>query len=290
MCVIEIQITAGGGGTNLVLAGDGRLPFPGNLHSMYSTCPKCGYAPAAGDMAAQGRCPACGIIFAKWMKQRFRPPESELVTAARPSSDWAGSLLARLFYVEHHVNPILFVGRCAVLVGLVVWSIWFFQTDHRELYGHLPEINGSIMHAVNLAFHEAGHVLFMVLGNFMMVLGGSLMQLIVPAAVIFAFVFKHDNTFGGAVALWWLGQSAMDLAPYIYDARSGQLLLIGGFIGQERPGAHDWSNLLGRLGMLDYGHALGTVTNFVGISVMVLALAWAAYVLYLQYENLDRRF
>ena len=73
-------------------------------------------------------------------------------------------------------------------------------------------------------------------------------------------------------------------------ARSGQLLLIGGFIGQERPGAHDWTNLLGRLGMLDYGHALGTFTNFTAMLVMVVALMWAACLLYLQYQNLDGRF
>ena len=204
-------------------------------------------------------------------------------------SRWA-RLSAHLFHVQSHVNPVLFGGRCVTLVGLIIWSIWFFQTDHRELYGHLPEINGSIMHNINLAFHEAGHLLFMFLGDFMMVLGGSLMQLIVPAAVMLAFVFKHENAFGGAVAAWWLGQSTMDLAPYIYDARAGQLLLIGGFIGRERPGAHDWTNLLGRMGMLDHAHALGTFTNFVGMTVMVLALTWAGYVLYLQYRNLDRRF
>lgn len=39
-----------------------------------------------------------------------------------------------------------------------------------------------------------------------------------------AFVFTHGNAFGGAAAMWWLGQSAMDLAPYIHDAQSGQLL------------------------------------------------------------------
>ncbi|NIV73772.1 MAG: hypothetical protein GWN37_02750, partial [Gammaproteobacteria bacterium] len=60
--------------------------------------------------------------------------------------------------------------------------------------------------------------------------------------------------------------------------------------GLERPGSHDWTNLLHRLGMLDYGHALGTFTNFVGMATMVLALAWAGYVLVLQYRNLDRRF
>ncbi len=257
---------------------------------MYSTCPKCGHASAAENLAGRGKCPACGLIFKKWMAQRFRPPTPVTVASTEAASEWWGRFVGHLCHVQSHVNPILFGGRCVTLVGLVIWSIWFFQTDHRELWGHLPEINSSIMHNVNLAFHEAGHMLFMFLGNFMMVLGGSLAQLIVPAVVIVAFVFKHENAFGGAVALWWLGQSAMDLAPYIYDARTGQLLLIGGFIGQERPGAHDWTNLLGRLGMLDYGHALGTFTNVMGMTVMVLALTWAGYVLYLQYQNLDRRF
>jgi len=241
-------------------------------------------------MAERGQCSACGLIFKKWMKQRFRPRTAAPAASVEAATEWRGRLAGHLIHVQSQVNPIVFGGRCMTLVGLIIWSIWFFQTDHRELYGHLPEINASIMHNVNLAFHEAGHLLFMFLGDFMMVLGGSLAQLIMPAAVMVAFVFKHDNAFGGAVALWWLGQSAMDLAPYVYDARAGQLLLLGGFIGQERPGAHDWTNLLGRLGMLDYGHALGTFTNFVGMAVMVLASMWAGYLLYLQYQNLDRRF
>ena len=218
------------------------------------------------------------------MKQRFRSPASSAPPSPRAADGWRERLSAHLFHVPENVNAILFGGRCIALLGLVVWSIWFFQTDHRVLYGHLPEINSSIMHNINLAFHEAGHLLFMFLGDFMAVLGGSLMQLIVPATFMLAFVFKHQNTFGGAVAFWWLGQSAMDLAPYVYDARSGQL------IGRERPGAHDWTNLLGRLGILDYAHALGTFVNFAGMAVMVLALMWAGYVLYLQYRNLDRRF
>ncbi|MDX1434214.1 MAG: zinc ribbon domain-containing protein [Gammaproteobacteria bacterium] len=259
---------------------------------MYSTCPKCGHRPAGADLARASACPACGVVFSKWLKQRLRP-EAPIETdepALEALDGVLRSLAAPLFHVGANVNPFLFAGRCVTLIALAVWSVWFFQTDHRELYGHLPEINESFMHTVNLAFHEAGHVLFRLLGEFMAVLGGSLMQLLVPAAVLVAFVYRHDNAFGGAVALWWLGQSAMDLAPYIYDAKHGQLLLIGGFIGAERPGAHDWSNILGRLGMLDYSHALGTLMNVFGMVVMVLALVWGAWLLRSQYANLDRRF
>lgn len=257
---------------------------------MYATCPKCGHTPGDGNTGEAATCPACGLIFSKWMKQRFRPEDPlprEEVAVGGDRWQW---LKEQLLYVEPNVNVILFGGRCLVLAGLVLWSVWFFQTDYGELYGHLPEINGSFMHAINLAFHEAGHILFRVLGDFMGVLGGSLMQLLVPAAVLATFVFKHRNTFGGAVGLWWLGQSAMDLAPYINDARAGQLLLLGGVLGRERPGYHDWTNLLGRLDLLTWDHALGGLVNYAGMGLMLLALIWGGYILFLQHRNLDRRF
>ena len=258
---------------------------------MYATCPKCGHSPPEVDLSREAACPACGVVFRKWMKQRFRPEHP--VERARPDEDASHAgrwreLATPLFHVAPNVNPILLGGRCLTLIGLVVWTGWFFQTDHRELHGHLPEINESFMHVVNLAFHEAGHVLFRPFGEFMAVLGGSLMQLLVPIAVTIAFVYRHDNAFGGAVGAWWLGQSALDLAPYIYDAAHGQLLLVGGFIGAERPGAHDWSNILSRLNMLEHGHALGTLVNALGMMLMVLALIWGAYLLRLQYHNLAR--
>jgi hypothetical protein len=257
---------------------------------MYATCPKCGHTPGEVDAGQTARCPACGLIFSKWMKQRFRPEEPLIRDDVEVAGDRWQRLTEHLLYVEPKVNVIFFGGRCLVLAGLVAWSIWFFQTDYRELYGHLPEINESFMHLVNLAFHEAGHILFGVLGDFMGVLGGSLMQLLVPGAVMVTFVLKHRNTFGGAVGLWWLGQSAMDLAPYINDARAGQLVLLGGVLGRERPGYHDWSNLLGRLDLLTWDHALGALVNFLGMGLMLLALVWGGYILRVQYRNLDRRF
>ena len=40
------------------------------------------------------------------------------------------------------------------------------------------------------------------------------------------FLFREGNAFGAAVGLWWLGQSLMDLAPYINDARALALPLL----------------------------------------------------------------
>ena len=52
-------------------------------------------------------------------------------------------------------------------------------------------------------------------GDFMAVLGGSLLQVLMPAIVAGAFLLRHANPFGAAVGLWWTGQSLVDVAVYI---------------------------------------------------------------------------
>ena len=146
---------------------------------------------------------------------------------------WLRTILERALYVEKRVDPLVFAGRTLTLLGLMVWSGWFFQTDFLRLVGPIPEINTSFMHTVDLVFHEAGHVLFIPFGSFMSVLGGSLGQLLMPAAVIFVFLIKQHNPFAASVGLWWFGQSMMDLAPYIADARAGQIMLLGGVTGND---------------------------------------------------------
>ncbi len=119
---------------------------------------------------------------------------------------------------------------------------------------------------------------FIPLGDFMSVLGGSLMQLIMPLTAAIA-LSRHGDPFGASAGLWWLGQSLMDLAPYIHDAGHGRMLLLGGVTGQDRPGYHDWTNILGRLDMLGSGHGLATFTDAIGVVLMLLALAWGGLIL-----------
>jgi hypothetical protein len=76
-------------------------------------------------------------------------------------------------------------------------------------------------------------------GRFLHVLGGTLGQLLMPLIVMISFVFYQQDNFGGSIGLWWLGQSFMDCAPYVDDARAGELVLLGGTTGQETPYVHD---------------------------------------------------
>jgi len=102
------------------------------------------------------------------------------------------------------------------------------------------------MHLVNLPFHEGGHVVFSFFGSRLLTsLGGSLMQLIIPLTCAAVLLFRTRDPFGAALAVWWLGESFVDLAPYIADARALSLTLLGGGTGATTPyGFHYWNFIL----------------------------------------------
>lgn len=269
---------------------------------MYQTCPKCGHQRQANDPGPENRCPACGLYFDKWLKRRFGNPLRGLKqrrqargAAGQASSQQTGRLSRLradlgplLLPPVQRVNRFALFARAALWLVLVVWGGWFMLTDHRVLIDQLPPINYSIMHGIDLVFHEAGHVIFQLFGNFMAVLGGTLMQLLVPAVAMGSLLFRQRDPFGASVALWWLGQSTQDVAPYIYDARRQEMLLLGGGTGADRPGSHDWNNLLGRTGLLESDHSLAWLVNATGVLLMLAALLWGSLLLRRQWQQLRR--
>jgi hypothetical protein len=122
----------------------------------------------------------------------------------------------------------------------------------------------------------------------MTILGGTLGQLLMPFVVMLVFLFKSQNTFGASVGLWWLGQSFMDVAPYINDALKQQLVLLGGRTGADAPGNHDWNNLLGELNRLEKCHEYATIAHNTGVIIMLVAFVWGGYILYQQYINMKQ--
>ncbi len=177
-------------------------------------------------------------------------------------------------------TPWSVAGRLIVLVGLAVWGWTFMTASVASNY-----VGQSFMHNINLPFHEAGHIIYSPLGRFMQVLGGTLGQILIPCLCVGAFLLKNHDPFGASVGLWWVGQSFMDIAPYITDARSLDLILLGGVTGKDVDGYHDWQNILGTLGWLEYDHALAQASHWFGACLMVLALAWGGTVLFLQFRH-----
>jgi hypothetical protein len=181
-----------------------------------------------------------------------------------------------MFQVEPEQERLVVLGRGILFLGLVIWTIRLLRLPMEG-----EALMESILHLVNLPFHEAGHVVFSPFGHFLHVLGGTLGQLLVPGIVAGAFLAKGD-AFGASVGAWWLGQNFLDCAPYINDARAGQLELLGGVTGTEMPDYHDWQILLGQLDWMRYDHALARLSWATGAVVMVAALAWGGYVVWAQ--------
>ncbi len=176
---------------------------------------------------------------------------------------------------------IYFLGRVVLYLFLVIWGLRFIA-------GHpnAPVVLYSFMHNVNLPIHEAGHVVFGPFGWFIGVLGGSLMQLLVPLAFVLAFLLKYRNLYAASVTLWWLAQNFMDIAPYIDDARAQRLILLGGITGRDAPGYHDWNNILGHLGWLEHDHLIAQISYDIGRFLMVVMIVFGAWVLITQFRAL----
>ncbi len=180
-------------------------------------------------------------------------------------------LIALLFPGEHRRSWPDLIGRAALLLFLIGWTLPYFTIRLTDL-GENP----GIMHLVHLVFHESGHTITAMLTNnrTAVVFMGSGMQVLVPLVVTIAFYIKNQDAYSSAFGLWWTGHSALDVAPYIGDARSLNLQLLSGGTGKEVEG-HDWEYLLTHwhaMGRDVYiAHDVATVARI----LMALAFAWA---------------
>lgn len=241
-------------------------------------CPKCGSAQADGAAI----CRACGLVFAKYWKYHPRPGQEAPLDATLARSGQAAaertSLRELVLPSDARADPVAAWARAVLLIVITVWGL--------SLIGASVESNAagrSILHLVNLPFHEAGHVLFSPFGDFIASLGGTLGQLLMPLICLGVLLVKTRDPFGAAVALWWFGQNFLDIAPYINDARAGQLPLVGGNFGHSSPyGFHDWEYLLTETGLLRMDHAIAQASHWLGSAIMLLAIAWGATLVYRQ--------
>jgi hypothetical protein len=243
-------------------------------------CPKCSVEQA--DQSAE--CINCGLIFAKYRKVQESRSDSNDPKIEYEEVEPIGEVIRQLlFYVKPDTNPLLFGGRVLFFVIIFIWGLKFIFTPMETNY-----TMQSFWHLVNLPFHEAGHVIFRPLGRFMTSLGGSLGQVLMPLACLAVFLIKARDTFGASFSLWWVGENFMDLAPYINDARSLTLPLLGGNTGRSSPyGFHDWEFILKESGLLRYDHALANFSYKLGAVLMIVSFVWAAYILFRQYKNLS---
>ena len=230
-------------------------------------CPKCAH-PLSSPASS---CPRCGVIFAKLALAEARKKQAD----QQPET----GLLRQVFlYIKTGEHAALISAKAVLLMVLVAYGLKLIFTPILDF----PNTSW-LLHSVNLVFHEAGHVFFSPFGRFLHVLGGTLGQLIIPAVVICTFLWQSD-TFGGAVGAWWLGESFLDIAPYINDARAGQLMLLGGVTGSEVEDYHDWEVLLTKLNMLQHDQTLARLAFSTGSLLMLAAMLWGCWLLWKSWQ------
>ncbi len=150
------------------------------------------------------------------------------------------------------------LGRRILLAALVPYVLWLVIGYHYHL-----------LDGVNLAAHEAGHMVFRFFGQALHVLGGSIGQLVFPTAFVVYFA-RRGQIFEAAVMTIWVAESLMYMAEYMGDAQAQALPLVGGHI-------HDWRWLLSRAGLLSHCELLGGLLHGLAGLLAIGALAFAAW-------------
>jgi hypothetical protein len=136
-------------------------------------------------------------------------------------------------------------------------------------------MQGSFLDNVDLPIHETGHLIFRLFGEFMMVAGGSLFQVIFPAVFVGYFVWQR-SFYSAAIVSMWVGQSILNVWVYASDAVVMQLVLTSGFTGSEGS-FHDWNYLLEHFGMLDSTKGVAKVIRLLGTLTIIIASVFAIY-------------
>jgi len=126
----------------------------------------------------------------------------------------------------------------------------------------------------NLAIHEAGHPLFGIfadenqvgVGYALAILGGTLLELIIPFACAVVFCFRREVP-GVAFCLFWFFENFLYIGHYMATARSMDIQLVG-------SGEHDWEILFTQWNILVHDQQIGHATQTLGWLGMLATVAW----------------
>ena len=156
-------------------------------------------------------------------------------------------------------KPISCVAGIAWLVCYFVFLLYAFANRPHFLFVDL----------VNLIIHEGGHFFFSWFGETIMILGGTLGELLVPLLCGLYF-FWHREVAGTAFCGFWFFENFLYIGTYMADARAQDLPLVGG-------GEHDWGTLFAQWGCLMQDQNIGAATRALGWSGMLATMIWLAW-------------
>lgn len=140
---------------------------------------------------------------------------------------------------------------------------------------------GGVFSALDFGVHELGHVVFMPLGEFMSILGGSFWQLAAPLISAVMFLRQRDY-FAISVCFMWLGISLYRMALYMEDARTMTLPLMSVGGGEAY---HDWNYLFTSLRVLQWNLSIGHFIRIVGGVCLIAAMISGTWLLWKMFRS-----
>lgn len=99
----------------------------------------------------------------------------------------------------------------------------------------------------------------------MMIAGGSLFQVIMPALFV-GYFWYHSKYYSAALVLFWVGESILNVSVYAGDSLALQLPLLGG-----QDSIHDWNYLLSSLNLLPATAKVAGAIRLLGTTAILLA-------------------
>jgi hypothetical protein len=162
------------------------------------------------------------------------------------------------------------VARPVAFIALAFYALFL-------LYAALSGSNFLLIDFANLAIHEAGHPLFGIFadenqigfGYTLMILGGTLLELIVPLTCAAYFFFRREAT-GSSFCAFWFFENFLYIGTYMSDARAASLPLVG-------SGDSDWTVLFTQWNLMLLDQQIGHSMRAIGWLGMVASISWFAY-------------
>ncbi len=161
------------------------------------------------------------------------------------------------------------VPRWALTLALAFYAIILLDVGR----------GGDPFGLVFLPVHEGGHLLFgwfaalfpVSTGEFIMVAGGTAMQLGAPVMLAIYFAFRRQ-ALGVAFCTFFFFQQFLTMAVYMADARSMELPLVT--VGDTDNVVHDWNYLFGKLHLLDHDTQIASLMRIIGWIGMLATVGW----------------
>ena len=156
----------------------------------------------------------------------------------------------------------------AALTGWLIFYALFLLYAFRDQSGYLFIDN------VNLVIHEGGHPLFGWFGPALGVWGGTLLELIVPAALAIYFASQRQPS-GAAFCTFFFFENFLYIGTYMADARAQDLPLVT--TGDPEFAEHDWFRIFSDLGVLQHDTQIAAVVRFLGWLGMLATVGWLVW-------------